>query len=318
MPNRFQKFFMQVPASVWIVLLALVAWIFYAGISTGGFNIPIERLPWSILVPGFALFSFAHSVVMLGWKRACVLLALCLSLSFTAEFVGQKNGLIFGPYYYTNLLGPKIMGTIPVLIPFAWYMMFYPSYVITNLLAEGKPVGEQDGTAWILWVSALSALVMTAWDLTMDPIMSYHPCSTGSIDCLPVALDERLIGHPAWVWVNGGEHFGVPLLNYRGWMLTAFAVFLAYRLIERRLPHEPWRGGHTKLMAFLPVLAFGAMAFVDTWLGNPKVGDIHLISPFAMGIPFLFAGFVLFARNPDLPLWPNHDAQQRRSKPVDS
>ena len=35
MPNRFQKFFTQVPASVWIVLLTLVAWIFYAGISTG-------------------------------------------------------------------------------------------------------------------------------------------------------------------------------------------------------------------------------------------------------------------------------------------
>ncbi len=292
------------------MLLVLIAWIFYAGISTGGFNIPIERLPWSILVPGFALFSFAHSVVMLGWARALVLLALCTILSFCAEFIGQKTGLIFGPYYYTNLLGPKLLGTIPLLIPFAWYMMFYPSYVVTNLLAEGKPVSAQSGTAWLLWVSALSALVMTSWDLTMDPIMSFHPCDTGQINCLPVALDETLIGHPAWVWVKGGEHFGVPRRNYLGWIVTAFAVFIAYRLIERRMPHRPWRGGHTKLMAVLPVLAFGSMAFVDTWLGNPKVGDIHLISPFAMGIPFLFAAFILFARNPDLPLWPHHDPRE--------
>ena len=35
MPSNFQKFFARVPASVWIVLLVLVAWIFYAGISTG-------------------------------------------------------------------------------------------------------------------------------------------------------------------------------------------------------------------------------------------------------------------------------------------
>ena len=310
LPNRFQQFFARVPGSVWIMLLVLVAWIFYAGIASGGFNLPIERLPWSILVPGFALFTFTHSVVMLGWERALVLLALCTFLSFGAEFVGQSTGLIFGPYYYTSLLGPKILGRVPVLIPFAWYMMFYPSYVVTNLLAESKPVSEQSGTAWLLWVSALSAMVMTAWDLTMDPIMSFHPCQAGSIRCLPTVLDENVIGHPAWVWVKGGEHFGVPLLNYRGWLLTAFVVFVTYRLIERRLAHRPWRGGHTKLMAFLPVLAFGMMAFVDTWLGNPKVGDIHLISPFAMGIPFLFAGFNLFARNPDLRLWPLHDARK--------
>ena len=306
MPSRFRLFFARVPGSVWVMLLVLTAWLFYAGISTGGFDIPIDRLPWSILVPGFALFSFAHSAVMLGWARALTLLVLCTGLSFCAEFIGQKTGLLFGPYYYTSLLGPKLFGSIPLLIPFAWYMMFYPSYVITNLLAEGQPVSEQRGTAWLLWISALSALVMTSWDLTMDPIMSWHPCSTGRIDCLPVALDETVIGHPAWVWVNGGEHFGVPRRNYLGWMLTAFAVFLIYRVIERRLTHRPWRGAHTKLMAFLPVAAFGAMALVDTWLGNPKVGDIHLISPFAMGIPALFAGFTLFARSP-LRLWPQHD-----------
>ena len=292
--------------SVWLLLLVITAWLFYAGIASGGFNIPIERLPWSILVPGFALFSFAHSTVMLGWRRALLLLALCTCLSFAAEFYGQKTGTLFGPYYYTSVLGPKLFGTIPVLIPFAWYMMFYPSYIVTNLLTEGKPVAEEKRLVWLLWSATLSAMVMTAWDLTMDPIMSFHPCAMGRIDCLPVVLDETLIGHPAWVWVNGGEHFGVPRLNYRGWLLTAFVVFLIYRFAEQKITHQPWPGGRSKAVAFMPVAAFGAMALVDTWLGNPKIGDIHLISPFAMGIPFLFATFVLFAKNPDLPLWPTH------------
>ena len=306
MPEQQGSLFSRTPASVWLLLLVLIAWLFYAGIASGGFDMPIERLPWSILVPGFAVFSFAHSTVMLGWRRALLLLALCTCLSFAAEFYGQKTGVLFGPYYYTSVLGPKLFGTIPLLIPFAWYMMFYPSYVVTNLLTEGKPVGEERRVVWLLWSATLSAMVMTAWDLTMDPIMSFHPCAVGKIDCLPVALDETLIGHPAWVWVHGGEHFGVPRLNYRGWLLTAFAVFFIYRLIERNLTRDPWRGGHSKVVAFMPVAAFGAMALVDTWLGNPKVGDIHLISPFAMGIPFLFATFALFAKNPDMPLWPHH------------
>ncbi len=306
MTDRTPSLLRRTPASVWLLLLVLTAWLFYAGIASGGFNIPIERLPWSILVPGFALFSFAHSTVMLGWRRALLLLALCTCLSFCAEFYGQKTGTLFGPYYYTSVLGPKLFGTIPVLIPFAWYMMFYPSYIVTNLLTEGKPVAEETRFVWLLWSATLSAMVMTAWDLTMDPIMSFHPCAMGRIDCLPAVLDENLIGHPAWVWVHGGEHFGVPRLNYRGWLLTAFAVFLIYRFLEQKITHTPWPGGQSKAVAFMPVAAFGAMALVDTWLGNPKIGDIHLISPFAMGIPFLFATFMLFAKSPDMPLWPHH------------
>jgi len=297
----------KVPASVWLMLLFFVAAVFYFGIRTGGFNIPLERLPWSILVPTLALFCFLHSLIMLGRARALLLLGLCVTISFVFEYVGESTGAIFGPYFYTSLLGFKLFGKIPLLIPFAWYMMFYPSYVITNLLAEGSPMAVRSGIAWIAWMSALSALVMTAWDLTMDPIMSFHPCATGSAACLPVTLDEANLGHPAWIWKQGGEHFGVPLLNYRGWMLTAFIVFLLFRWLEPRLPHRPWRGAASRAMAWLPVGAYGGMAVVDSWLGYPEIGDIHLISPFAMGIPALFASFEIFANRTDLPLWPHHD-----------
>ena len=297
----------QLPASVWLMLLFLVVAVFYVGIRTGGFNIPLERLPWSILVPVAALFCIIHSTVMLGPPRALLLLVLCVTISFGFEYVGERTGAIFGPYFYTDLLGFKLFGRIPLLIPLAWYMMFYPSYVVTNLLAEGNPTAVRTGIAWIAWMSALSALVMTAWDLTMDPIMSYHPCATGSADCLPATLDEANLGHPAWIWRQGGEHFGVPLLNYGGWLMTAFVVFLLFRWLETRLPHRPWRGAASRLMAWLPVGLYGGMAAIDTWLGYPEIGDIHLISPFAMGIPALFATFQIFANRIDLPLWPHHD-----------
>lgn len=297
----------RVPASVWLLLLFVVAAVFYVGIETGGFNLPLERLPWSILVPTLSVFCFLHSTVMLGWLRAIVLLLLCVTIAFAAEYVGETTGAIFGPYRYTDVLGFKLFGRIPALIPFAWYMMFYPSYVVANLLAEGSPVAVRTGIAWIAWMAALSALVMTAWDLTMDPIMSYHPCETGSTNCLPVALDEANVGHPAWIWADGGPHFGVPLLNYRGWLLTAFVVFLLFRWLEPRLPHRPWRGAHSQFMAWLPVAVYGSMAVIDAWLGYPEIDDIHLISPFVMGIPALFASVQIFANRPDLPLWPHHD-----------
>lgn len=299
----------RMPASVWLMLLVVVTIVFYAGIRTGGFELPLERVPWSVLVPCFALFSFAHSVAMLGWPRAVALLGLCLTIAFAAEYLGQSTGAIFGPYYYTDMLGPKLMGRIPVIIPFAWYMMFYPSYVVTNILAESSPVSVDRGIVRIVWLSALGAVVMTAWDLTMDPIMSFHSCDTPALECIAQPLDQHEVGHPAWVWERPGPHFGVPLLNYRGWLLTSFILFLLFRLIERRLPHRPLPGAQARTMAFLPVGAYGSMAFIDAWLGYPEIDDIHLITPFAMGIPFLFATYHLFTRRTDLPLWP-HSSEQ--------
>lgn len=294
----------KVPASAWLMLLVAVTIVFYAGVRTGGFDMPLERIPWTILVPCFALFSFTHSIVMLGYQRAIVLLVLCLTISFGFEYVGEKTGVIFGPYYYTGMLGTKLFGTIPVIIPFAWYMMFYPSYVVTNVLAESDPVSVKSNVAWIAWMSALSALIMTTWDLTMDPIMSFHTCATSALECINSPLEEFNVGHPAWVWVDGGEHFGVPALNYWGWLLTSFVVFFLFRLVETRIPHQPWPGAMSRMMIFLPVGAYGTMAFIDAWLGYPEIDDIHLITPFAMGIPFLFASFQIFARRVDLPLLP--------------
>ena len=54
MPDQKATLLSRTPASVWLLLLVLIAWLFYAGIASGGFNIPIERLPWSILEIGRA------------------------------------------------------------------------------------------------------------------------------------------------------------------------------------------------------------------------------------------------------------------------
>jgi uncharacterized membrane protein len=37
-------------------------------------------------------------------------------------------------YHYTALLGPKFLGLVPYLIPAAWFMMNYPSFVIAERL----------------------------------------------------------------------------------------------------------------------------------------------------------------------------------------
>ena len=306
------------PPSVWLLVTLLIAELFYAGIKTGGFTMPIDRLPWGLLVPAMAVFCFVHSCLLLGIVRAVVLLACAAGISFCFEWVGESTGMPFGPYYYTDVLGWKIGGKIPALIPFAWYMMFYPSYVIGNLLGEGGPISQRN-PSWvrIIWLSLLSAAVLTAWDLTMDPVMSF---ADGRND--PAIPDSADVGTPAWVWTQGGAHFGVPFQNYFGWMLTAFTVFVVYRWLETRLPHAQAHGMCSRVMISLPVGAYMIMALVNTWLGYPEIEGLRLISPFSMGIPAFFAAFQLLANRTDLPMWPQephdgHAPEQPGTGPVD-
>jgi putative membrane protein len=121
-----------------------------------------------VTLPGFT-FALLHAGQREGWGRALRLLALVFIVSLLFETVGVATGWIYGPYHYTDKLGPKFLGLVPYLIPATWFMMSYPSFVITDWLV---PSGWK---RWqrILAVAAVGGLVLTAWDLIMTP--SWRP-----------------------------------------------------------------------------------------------------------------------------------------------
>lgn len=82
------------------------------------------------------LFSIFHACYMLGWRHAMAFLILTIAISWLYEQVGVQTGLIYGHYHYTDRLGMKI-GSVPAVIPIAWFMMAYPSYMIANLIIHG-------------------------------------------------------------------------------------------------------------------------------------------------------------------------------------
>lgn len=212
------------------------------------------------------LFSFLHATYALGWRHSLIFFALSAVISWAFEQVGVATGVVYGAYHYTDALGPKL-GHVPFLIPIAWFMMIYPSYVIANLIAEGRPTGSYGGLGRIAWLSFLSGMVMTAWDLVVDPGLSGE-------------------SHPAWVWEQGGPYFGVPVQNFVGWLLTTFIMCLCYRLFERRVGPRPV-GPVTVAIVAMPVAAYGAMMLSSMVRGGPSAPVV--IAPFAMGIPLVAA-----------------------------
>lgn len=218
-------------------------------------------------------FSLLHAWYSLGWKHTLIFFAVSAVISLIFEEVGVATGAIYGPYHYTDVLGLKI-GLVPILIPIAWFTMIYPSYVIANLITDGEPIGSRGSFGRIAWLALISGMVMTAWDVMVDPILS-HPKIQ------------------AWVWDRPGSYFGIPIQNYVGWMLTTFTVYLVYRLFERRTAPKSI-GPLTNRIALLAVLAYGAM-LLSNMLNGPSA--LIVIGPFSMGLAFVFALDRLFKRS---------------------
>ena len=210
-------------------------------------------------------FSLFHAWYRIGWKRTLVFFAITAAVSWGYEHIGVETGLIYGNYHYTDYLGQKI-GHVPVIIPLAWFMMIYPSYIIANLIFSRKPFMQKTTIPKILVLSLLSAAVMTAWDTVIDPYLSGPTVE-------------------AWLWEDSGPYFGIPLHNFLGWIITTFTIYTIYRIYENKTKEFPEK--INRFFPTLPVGAYGLMLIANLIPGEPE--ELWMYGLVIMGIPLILA-----------------------------
>ena len=241
--------------SVWLLFVAVMYLILtevlhpWAGLPSLG-NIGFTLV--------FVLFAMVHCAACEGWKRMG-LFFVAASVSYLMEEVGVRTGWIYGAYHYSGMLGPKL-GHVPALIPLAWFMMIYPSWVVARALMQGLDTHSAAGLAS---QAVIAAMVMTAWDTVMDPGMA----AAGN-----------------WVWERGGSYFGVPLHNYFGWLLTTFIVYLGAGLIWREESRD--RRVMTGF-AGLPIIVYAFYAL--SYMVPRPMPELRVVALFAMAMPALLA-----------------------------
>lgn len=197
--------------SEWSALFVLLGFTAVALVGYGAFALDPARIPdvsglWAFYAVSFPFFGRSHVVltaailafVLVGraglrWLPAFAAVA---TASFLAEYVGTGWGLPFGEYAYTGLLGHKLGGRVPVLIPVSWFVMAVPAYA----LARAAFPSPRTRSARLLFGS----LTLTAWDLALDPAMSFLT--------------------PFWSWADTGPFYGMPWVNLVGWMITGLVL----------------------------------------------------------------------------------------------
>jgi putative membrane protein len=236
-----------------LILFALNAGYLAASVAAG-------RMPPVILFPlaTFLPFTFAvlHAGKRLCWKGMAAMLGISFLVSLLFESVGVATGWVYGPYHYTDMLGPKLLGLVPLFVPLGWFLMSYPAFIIADWIAPtGGPRVKR-----ALVVAALAALAMTAWDLVMDPARVH----TGM-----------------WVWEAKGPYFGIPLQNFLGWWLTTFAALALFQLLARYAPPARRDAPFDRLA----VISYGLIALaevISAWvlgLGGPALAGFFATLP---------------------------------------
>ena len=215
------------------------------------------RVPLSVVVALHVflpvVFVLIHGAQSYRWRGILTFVGISLVAGNIFENLGVRTGFPYGHYYFTEVMGPKLLA-VPIMMGFAYVGMGYLCWTLAWLIL-GKVHGPLNGSRRVT-LPLVAAFLMVAWDLSQDPIWA-------------------TILH-CWIWVQGGPYFGVPLSNFFGWYLAAYVIFQLFALYLRgRSPN--WgarsRGYWYQAVIFYAVFAAGNLLELIPRAGLSVVSD---------------------------------------------
>lgn len=169
-----------------VTVLANILWTIFSGSMRDALTIAG--------VLAFSIASGLHAYNALGSTRLVKFVSIALLATIIVEIIGVQTGIPFGRYEYDLArLGPTVF-QVPLLIPFAWFMMLYPAWLIVGDLVQAK-----------IPAVLMSALLMATWDLYLDP---------------------QMVNEGYWTWfASGAASQEIPISNFFGWFISAVIIF---------------------------------------------------------------------------------------------
>ncbi len=244
-PERWERWTL-----IGLLLFTVVAAGAYWNFALHPDRIPSTPAAMKFFAASFPLFARLHialAALVLGYvltrrlgARWIPALALVYALSFLAEHIGTGYGFPFGPYGYSDLLGPKPGGRVPALIPLSWFLMAVPVWVLAHRVHPASRARR----------IALGAFLLTVWDLALDPAMSF------------------LTSY--WQWQTPGRYYGMPWTNLLGWYGVGLVILYALDVLSSRTGLERldarWSAAYYGIVLLMP---FGMISAAGLW---PAVG----------------------------------------------
>ena len=220
----------------------------------------------------FLAVFLAFAIPAWGWRRTLVYTVAGYALALGAEhFSSTAHGWFpFGHYEYVS--EPTInkelwVAGVPFMDSLSFVFLSFAGLQMARLALEPLARGPRGWwdlrwadparpKGWRTW--ALGGFLTMAMDVVIDPVaLQGHRWFLGDIYNYP----------------NGGQHFGVPLTNYGGWLLLALAI-IGFLIVVDRWVMRGWlrrlagRKGWVEWRGYPADAAVGAGLFLGILVFN--------------------------------------------------
>ena len=162
----------------------------------------------AVFIVIFALPSYISLVRYAGARRGLTALLVLSALPLLVEALAVWTGFPYGEFHYSELLGYTVLGLVPVSVSFAY----------TPILLGAMAVASRFSGRSLARYALFSSLVNVSIDMVIDP---------------------AAVSAGFWGWTQPGIYYGVPLINFLGWIVTGFvyaALFYLMTGVEANLP----------------------------------------------------------------------------------
>ncbi|WP_233496013.1 carotenoid biosynthesis protein [Geodermatophilus sp. TF02-6] len=204
-----------------------------------------DAVSWTIVLLG-ALVSVAHAAVSRGARTGAGVGLLTAATAVLFEAVGLAAGVPYGEYTYSDDLGPTLLG-VPFLVPLAWLMMAWPSWLLARRLTRDVRADRRRPAR-----VAVAAAVFAGWDVVLDP---------------------QMVQAGYWTWTHPAPSLPgivtVPLTNLAGWLLAGVVLMTLLDLLVARTAAAVPRAGDGAPLLVLGWMTLGGALAHAGWLGLP-------------------------------------------------
>lgn len=188
----------------------------------------------------FAAPTYFFIVKKLGSLKGIGLLLSLGVFALIVESSAINTGFPYGDFVYNELLGSKVFGLTPWTVSFAWPPILLLSYTLAMKI-------DKRLLFLTLTYAALLAMVV---DIVLDP---------------------AAVSLGFWYWSPPGFFYGVPLVNFAGWMLTGFfGAIIAWYFIRKNISKEFLYSG-------IAILWFWSWVNIFQWQLLPAVVGFALL-----------------------------------------
>lgn len=164
-----------------------------------------------------------------------------------AELLGTIYGIPFGKYYYNpEVMREPYIYLVPISIPVFWAVLAYISFSTTNLILGNKKLP-------VIFLSFADGLWLMIFDLFLEPAAT---------------------GLKAWIWIDNGPYYGVPALNFLGWLFVGFLITAVYRRSTKKSTESRQQNN---IPIFIFSLLFANNALEALYLGYKELAIVALV-----------------------------------------